>query len=1355
MKTKLLSAVLAAAMLMTFCNMTFVMAAETTQEAVQFVAEDTDSESEAPAEQTEEPADAAEDTGESSSDLTDGEASTADGEASESEPATEDEAVLPDESEVPAGDLPAAALISAFSTDPYVVTTSDGTAIGNFTTLLAAVNACTSASIAYIITISEDTTDTSAILIAANRNITLISEDPEAPVTLTQTATNVRHFTVSGSLTLQNITLDGSRVGGGITVNAVSGASLTMEDGATIQNCYRSSSGAAVYNYRTLTMNGGSICGNQVTGSSISSGGGVYNDTGTFIMNGGEISNNMAFVELRQSFAYGGGVYNYNGTFTMNGGKISGNEAITSSANYRAQNYGGGVYNTGTFTMVRGEISGNVLRNVLTTSTNPVFPNNSVSHGGGVYNTGTFTMEREALIADNKCDGEANVDPTAGDGTSTSCYNYGGGVYNNDGVFTMNGGTIRGNSCRDSIEGYGSLTSFGGGVYNYGKFTMNDGATIEGCSAVSGGGVHHAVPLSVNYGFTMHDGALIQSCTATTGGGLTAGGLVEMYDGARILDCSATTGGGVYFMAVYTYHNFYLYGGTISGNTADRGGGVYASSSGQNGAFYMQGGEITGNYSTGTGDYTGAGVYSNIATFNMSAGAITGNEALDGGGSGVAVYTKFAYGVFNMTGGEISANTAAAGGGGVSVGYGSFNLQGDSKIDGNKAQSGGGIYVCGYGYGNLANFNMTGGEIRDNHAALYGGGAFVSIYGTSSTGVLNLSDGAIQENTADTGGGVYVLYGTLNIDGGSISDNVANQDAGGLWVGGSVQFNLVISYGVATMTAGEVSENEAGGNGGGAYIAGDGTLTIDGGAVSGNTAVTGNGGGIYVSYGSGTNNARLAMTEGTIDNNDAPMGNGGGIYTQEHVDYANLELGAAVEFIGNHASAWYSVPQDAATRFPNIATFSASILDHPLNNYDINSALYTVTYDANGGSGTVLDTTEYNPGALASVLAHNSTNDGGTGMTNSGYQFTAWNTDPDGDGASYLAGDAITMDRNVVLYAQWEEEEEAPSPSVLYYTVTYDGNGHSSGSPPVDSGRYADGDAVTVLGNTGSMTKSGYRFSGWSLSTSGGTVLSPGDQFTMANADVTFYARWSVVSSGGSSGGGTGTSETATEEIAEPEVPLAPSLTTDHIWYIQGYPDESVRPDANLTRAEAAAIFYRLIVDSSKTAATDIAAFADVAPSAWYEHEVSYLAAHGILLGYEDGTFRGDNPISRAEFAAIASRFSALTPTDSNLFGDVPDNHWAVAYINSAAAKGWVSGYPDGTFRPDQNIVRGEAATLVNHVLDRALVAQNEPEGLHTYTDLTPAHWAYYEIMEASHTHDYDLNEAGEEIWTTFAYAQD
>ncbi|MDR1132275.1 MAG: S-layer homology domain-containing protein [Oscillospiraceae bacterium] len=206
--------------------------------------------------------------------------------------------------------------------------------------------------------------------------------------------------------------------------------------------------------------------------------------------------------------------------------------------------------------------------------------------------------------------------------------------------------------------------------------------------------------------------------------------------------------------------------------------------------------------------------------------------------------------------------------------------------------------------------------------------------------------------------------------------------------------------------------------------------------------------------------------------------------------------------------------------------------------------------------------------------------------------------------------------------------------------------------------------------------------------------------------------------------------------------------TEDHIKYIGGYEDGGVHPDSPITRAEVSAIFFRLLRAEDKNAPAG-RRFADVADGAWYAQSVNYLAADGIVKGYTDGSFKPDKPVTRAEFAVIASRFDSLSGSVGNVFTDLDDSHWAYQEILSAYAKGWISGYPGGEFRMEQSITRAEVVTIVNKMLGRRIELADIPaEARNLYSDLTAAHWAFTALIEAGVTHKYDWKPNRYEKWT-------
>lgn len=210
----------------------------------------------------------------------------------------------------------------------------------------------------------------------------------------------------------------------------------------------------------------------------------------------------------------------------------------------------------------------------------------------------------------------------------------------------------------------------------------------------------------------------------------------------------------------------------------------------------------------------------------------------------------------------------------------------------------------------------------------------------------------------------------------------------------------------------------------------------------------------------------------------------------------------------------------------------------------------------------------------------------------------------------------------------------------------------------------------------------------------------------------------------------------------------------DHFAFMAGYPDGRFGPEQNMTRAEAVVMFARLLVEGM-TMAEDHRNryYPDVASTAWYANEVGYMQSLGVLIAYcRDGNFRPGEYVTRAEFATLAAHFDDLELVDTNAFTDVSDDHWAVRYINSAAAKGWISGYGDGTFKPESHITRAEVVALVGRMLNRsadgAYLKANSTALPRIYTDIASSHWAYLSVMEASVSHDYIADTSGEH-WTT------
>ena len=316
-------------------------------------------------------------------------------------------------------------------------------------------------------------------------------------------------------------------------------------------------------------------------------------------------------------------------------------------------------------------------------------------------------------------------------------------------------------------------------------------------------------------------------------------------------------------------------------------------------------------------------------------------------------------------------------------------------------------------------------------------------------------------------------------------------------------------------------------------------------------------------------------------------------------------------------------------------------------------------------------------------------------------------------------------------------------------SVTYE----VTGDIPSDAGavpaaaKVKKGGSYTVA-PVQTTSQSRYTFSGWRINGSGDVVTEIKD----IQQDVKLIGVWTRRSSGG--GGG---SRKPTVDIPD-DVPTGLN-GDDHFAYIVGYPNGNVEPNGNITRAEVATIFFRLLTEEVRTAnSTQSNSLSDVTRGQWFNHAVSTLSSMGIVKGHNDGTFAPNAPITRAEFAAIAARFDDKNTNTSSKFTDIA-SHWAKNEIGIAANKGWINGYPDGTFRPNQYITRAEAMTLVNRVLNR--LPENSSDLLDSmikWPDNSDASaWYYLAVQEATNSHAYSDKSKDDkyEKWTTIRDARD
>ena len=333
-----------------------------------------------------------------------------------------------------------------------------------------------------------------------------------------------------------------------------------------------------------------------------------------------------------------------------------------------------------------------------------------------------------------------------------------------------------------------------------------------------------------------------------------------------------------------------------------------------------------------------------------------------------------------------------------------------------------------------------------------------------------------------------------------------------------------------------------------------------------------------------------------------------------------------------------------------------------------------------------------------------------------GYENTAggWeqtpNTDPNG-----ITGDVT------YVYRFGSTGGGSSSGHSTRYTLHYESNG---GTAYKDE-RYSSGTKVTL---DKTPTRESYTFTGWYAD----KALTQKITSVTMNSDKTVYAGWEA----------TGVPDKLNGD--------------DHFAYVIGYPDGKVHPEGNISRAETATIFFRLlkadIRDGNLTADND---FSDVSDGQWHNKAVSTMAKLGIVKGRRADSFDPDASITRAEFAAICARFNTKPVENSGSFSDI-SGHWAENEIERAAAFGWISGYPDGTFHPDARITRAEAMTMINRVLCRMPQSESDLlDSMVTWPDNKPSDWHYLAVQEATNSHDFDRQGEVGESWTKLTSVPD
>ena len=731
---------------------------------------------------------------------------------------------------------------------------------------------------------------------------------------------------------------------------------------------------------------------------------------------------------------------------------------------------------------------------------------------------------------------------------------------------------------------------------------------------------------------------------------------------------------------------------------------------------------------------------------------------------------------FTMNGGEISGNTAN-GGGGVAI-IGSTMVMNGGTISNNSTYKtsgqgsyGAGVYVADYANASggdtlftaqPASFEMNGGKITGNTALDYGGGV-VTFPQYSKKITININNGEISGNkvTKGSGGAVAAFFGVteLNIKGGTLTGNSAYQFGGGVFLYGTTN---------VTISGGTISENKALRGGGGVCLREGSAVTQTGGSIENNVAKVGGGvyGGTYTMTGgvikdnnnSLTEAARLSTVgDGVFVGTAFNLGNDAEISTNNDV---YLTAGDPISKEGRYINV--ISPYTGASTAKPIQIHSE---DRTVENTEIGTQLVRYTTDAGGDTaaakadadgifvpswkmskGLVIgqskaagktDWMTYVPAVKIQYQWVSTDNPSdvtppaddyirtGTAYTakaqeatHENYTFAGWFTDA-ACTLSYTDGTVLNTD--TILCGKWDKIATPPSSGggggshgTKYYILHYESNGGTK----YEDEKYKK-NTVVILDKI--PKRVGYTFTGWYAD----QELTDKITKIKMTSDKTVYAGWKAT-----------------------DVPE--TLNSDnHFAYIVGYEDGLVRPNADITRAEVAAIFFRLLKDDVRDSnLTAENAFNDVAFGLWHNKSISTMANIGILKGRTADTFVPNAPITRAEFAAICSRFDRSNVEIKSDFNDI-SGHWAENEIRRAASLGWIQGYTDGSFKPDQNITRAEAASMINRMLHRLPETVDDLlDGMIQWPDNQPSDWYYINMQEATNSHDFKQKGEIHEHWT-------
>lgn len=767
--------------------------------------------------------------------------------------------------------------------------------------------------------------------------------------------------------------------------------------------------------------------------------------------------------------------------------------------------------------------------------------------------------------------------------------------------------------------------------------------------------------------------------------------------------------------------------------------------------------DLNGNTLTGLGDdsvvtITGSDTEVTVTSSAEGKGVITGgigskeHKNLFGGGLFIVDATVKLENLIvtkNQTVG-LSGNYTRTGGGGIAAVNAAVTLNNVAVTENNRSaiiNGGGSIFAEG------GSLTIKGSTIEGNSSNGTGGGIF------AENTLVNIDTSFIQENHTQTnGGGIYIANdsraqrltfgedtiiitmpeGESSISNTTIGDNITNGLGGGMYIGGGHCLRISNS----TITGNRVVHSSGNGQGGGIVGYSMGELTLDHTAITDNEADFG--GGIYALC-TAAANTHITLRNGSSINKNSATSFGGAIYGAPVLKGIPL-----------------SITVESSSIYDNEAANGAGIAIY--NQFDKKDATITIK------SGGKLYGNKATNGYGGGIYSQNTTITIGENTTNSDSDEEEPITNNNGasicnNQASVGGGGIYGFNSNIILAednALYNNAAQKAGDDLFTFGTNSMISLADATKMSGDKKLASDGEKITGWFYDG--YKDGW-CSRWGKETANGQKYFDA-YVTDETAPVQFglKAAYKPAPPSGGGGGGGGHRPKPKPTVEIPDDDALGLNNTDHFAYIVGYGNGEVQPQNSITRAEVAAIFFRLLEDGIRNENfTHQNDFSDVAADAWYCSSVSTLSRMGIIAGYPDGTFRPNAPITRAEFAAIATRFDNNGDKTPVSFTDII-GHWAEGEITVAANHGWVSGYGDNTFRPQNQITRAETMSLVNRVLKRLPETSADllPDMI-TWTDnADTSSWYYLPVQEATNSHYYEFKENSKyEKWTELRETRD